>query len=199
MRRLRPPAWVTVTPIGCESALTLGDAHYHGMSRERSHARSVTFRGRRGWPDGSGRGHGRGRCGNLGVGDAMPNYRSWTHEPRWTAAHDNDRGARTLRGRHRHRGPLPAPDRVEDVLRLLDRVRRRATEHPRLPGLPRSPGRTADDQQAGRRARPGDRRGDRGDARRRRPAGTARTTSTRTCRRATRSASTTCRSPRSGG
>ena len=34
---------------------------------------------------------------------------------------------------------------------------------------------------------------------RRRPAGTARTTSTRTCRRATRSASTTCRSRRPAG
>ena len=38
---------------------------------------------------------------------------------------------------------------------------------PRLPGLPRPPGRAADDQPAGRRARPRDRRGDRGD----RPAG----------------------------
>ena len=69
---------------------------------------------------------------------------------------------------------------------------------PRLPGLPRPAGRAADDQPAGRRARPRDRRRDRGDDARRRPAGTARTTSTRTCRRATRSASTTCRSRRAG-
>ena len=71
-----------------------------------------------------------------------------------------------------------------------------AAEQPRLPGLPRAAGRAADDQPAGRRARPRDRRRDRGDDARRRPAGTARTTSTRTCRRATRSASTTCRSRR---
>ena len=36
---------------------------------------------------------------------------------------------RALRGRHRHRGPLPAADRLEDVLRLLDGLRRRAAEH----------------------------------------------------------------------
>ena len=58
------------------------------------------------------------------------------------------------------------------------------------------PGALPDDQPAGRRARPDDRARDRRDDARRRPAGTARTTSTRTCRRATRSASTTCRSRR---
>ena len=42
-------------------------------------------------------------------------------------------------------------------------------------------GRAADDQPARRRARPDDRRRDRGDAPRPRPAGIARTTSTRTC------------------
>ena len=68
---------------------------------------------------------------------------------------------------------------------------------PRLPGLPRPAGRAPDDQPRGGRARPDDRRRDRGDGARRRPAGIARTTSTRTCPRATRSASTTCRSPRS--
>ena len=45
--------------------------------------------------------------------------------------------ARALRAGHRHRGPLPAQDRLEDVLLLLDGLRRRAAEHPRLPGLPR--------------------------------------------------------------
>ena len=39
-------------------------------------------------------------------------------------ADDHDRRARAVRGRHRHRGPLPAADRVEDVLRLLDGLRR---------------------------------------------------------------------------
>ena len=72
-------------------------------------------------------------------------------------------GARPLRGRHRHRGPLPAADRLEDVLRLLDRLRRRRPEQPRLPGLPRPPGCAAGHQPAGGRARPGDRHRDRGD------------------------------------
>ena len=40
-------------------------------------------------------------------------------------------GPGPLRGGHRHRDPLPAQDRVQDVLRLLDRVRRRAAQHPR--------------------------------------------------------------------
>ena len=43
----------------------------------------------------------------------------------------------SLRSRHRAGGPLPAPDRQQDVLRLLRRVRRRGAEQPRLPGLPR--------------------------------------------------------------
>ena len=42
---------------------------------------------------------------------------------------DDDRRPRALRGRHRDRGPLPAADGLEDVLRLLDRLRRRAAEH----------------------------------------------------------------------
>ena len=109
------------------------------------------------------------------------------------------RGARSLRGRHRHRGPLPAADRVEDVLLVLDRVRRRGAEQPHLPGLSRPPWRAAGHQPPSRGARPGDRPRDRGDARPTPPAGTARTTSTRTCRRATRSASTTCRSRRPAG
>ncbi len=72
------------------------------------------------------------------------------------------RGPRSVRGGHRHRGPLPAPHGLEDVLRLLDRVRRRRPEHPRVPGLPRPPGHAADDQPAGGRVR------DRGRARHRR-------------------------------
>ena len=104
-------------------------------------------------------GAGRGRIG------AMRHYGDGATTAAGRAAgHDNGRGPRTLRGRHRHRGPQPAADRVEDVLRLLDRLRRRAAEHPRLPGLPRPPGRAADDQPPGRRARPDDRRRDRGDA-----------------------------------
>ena len=80
---------------------------------------------------------------------------------------DADTAARrrppTLRGRHRHRDPRPAADRLEDVLRLLDRRRRRGAEHPRLPGLPRPAGRAAGDQPARRRARARDRARDRGD------------------------------------
>ena len=68
-----------------------------------------------------------------------------------------------VRGGHRHRGPLPAADRVQDVLRLLDRLRRGAAQQPRLPGLPRPARRAADDQPARGRARPDDGRRDRGD------------------------------------
>ncbi len=53
-----------------------------------------------------------------------------------------------LRGGHRHRDPLPAQDGVEDVLRLLDRLRRRRAQHPRLPGLPRPARDAARDQPA---------------------------------------------------
>ena len=53
----------------------------------------------------------------------------------------------------------------QDVLRLLDGLRRRRAEHPRLPGLPRPARRAADDQPARRGARPRDRHRDRGDAR----------------------------------
>ena len=70
-------------------------------------------------------------------------------------------------------------------------------EQPRLPGLPRPARGAAGHQPPGGGARPGHGPGDRGDASRPPPAGTARTTSTRTCRRATRSASTTCRWRRS--
>ena len=90
----------------------------------------------------------RGRpCETLGHGQQRP------VEPR----------PRALRGGHRHRGPLPAQDGVEDVLRLLERLRRRA-EHPRLPGLPRAARHPPGDQPQGRRARPRDgRRDQRGD------------------------------------
>ena len=59
--------------------------------------------------------------------------------------------------------------------------------------------RAAGHQPAGRRARARDRPRDRGHDARGAPGGTARTTSTRTCRRATRSASTTCRWRRPAG
>ena len=87
---------------------------------------------------------------------------------------DGDAGRRrprALRARHRDRGPLPAQDRLEDVLRLLDRLRRRRPEQPHVPGLPRPAGRAADDQPAGRRARPRDRHRDRCDDARQDPLG----------------------------
>ena len=55
----------------------------------------------------------------------------------WSRPRPTSRRPRALRGRHRHRGPLPAADGLEDVLRLLDGLRRGAAEQPRLPGLPR--------------------------------------------------------------
>ena len=95
----------------------------------------------------------RGRRGRYAT------LRRWSHDASPAASADDDeRRARTVRGGHRDRGPQPAADRIEDVLRLLDRLRRGAAEHPRLPGLPRPAGRAADDQPAGRRARPRDRR-----------------------------------------
>ena len=95
--------------------------------------------------------------------------------------HDPAEPPGAVRGRHRHRGPLPAPDRLEDVLLLLDGVRRGAAEHPRLPGLPRSARRAADDQRPGRRARPRDRCRDRGDGARRDPLGPQELLLSRTC------------------
>ena len=106
---------------------------------------------------------------------------------------------RALRGRHRHRGALPAADRLEDVLQLLDRLRRRGAEQPRLSGVPRSPGRSAGHQPQGGRACARDRARDRCVDSRPPRVGTARTTSTPTCRRATRSRSTTCRWRRPDG
>ena len=57
--------------------------------------------------------------------------RRWSHDASQAAsAHDSNRKrAGAVRGGHRDRGPLPAADRVEDVLRLLDGLRRRAAEH----------------------------------------------------------------------
>ena len=102
------------------------------------------------------------------------------------------RGPHPLRAGHRPGDPRRARHRLQDVLRLLDHVRRRA-QHPDLPGLP-GPARLA----AG-----GQRRRDRGDDPDRPRAGLpdrhlvaaspGRTTSTRTSPRASRPASTTSR------
>ena len=89
-------------------------------------------------------------------------------------------------------------DGLEDVLRLLDGLRRRGAQHPRLPGLPRPARGPAGDQPARGRVRDRDRPGDRGAASPSGRSGSARTTSTRTCPRATRSASTRSRSRRAG-
>ena len=60
--------------------------------------------------------------------------------PRWGERVTATRPLRPtrLRGRHRHRVPRPAADRVQDVLRLLDGLPGRAAQQPHLPGLPRA-------------------------------------------------------------
>ena len=181
----------------CESALTLDEQSIRRCQESALTLIRSSFRGRRGVRSGV------GRCSSgcrRERGGAMRHYGDGaTDATSRVADHDNGRGPRTLRGRHRHRGPLPAADRVQDVLRLFDRLRRRAAEHARLPGLPRAAGRAADDQPAGGRARPDDRRGDRGDGPGRDPLGSQELLLPGPARRATRSASTTCRSPRSAG
>ena len=62
-----------------------------------------------------------------------------------------------VRGRHRHRGPLPASDGVEDVLRLFDCLLGYGSEHPCVPGLPRPSRGAPGDQPPGGRARDRDR------------------------------------------
>ena len=78
---------------------------------------------------------------------------------------------RALRGGHRRRGPLPGPDREQDVLRLRRAAGRRGPEHAHLPGLPGAARRPAHDQPGGRRARAGHRPGARGDGPGRHPLG----------------------------
>ena len=68
------------------------------------------------------------------------------------------RGPHGVRAGHRPRGALRAVDRDQVVLRLPQRVRRRA-QHPRVPGVPRAPGFAAGAQRAGRRVRAAVRRG----------------------------------------
>ena len=97
-----------------------------------------------------------------------------------------------LRDRRRPRGPLRARHGHEALLRVPQRVRRRA-EHEHLPRLPRPARLAARAQPPRRRARAEDRRGPQLSARAARSS-TGRTTSIPTCRRTTRSASTTSRS-----
>ena len=100
--------------------------------------------------------------------------------------------AATLGAGHRARDPRAARDAHEDVLRLRAVVRR-AAEHAHVPGLPRPPGHAADAERAGGALRPDDRASRSAARSRRGRSSTARTTSIPTCRRATRSASTTSR------
>ena len=96
-----------------------------------------------------------------------------------------------VRAGHRSGDPRPAEDADEDVLRLRAVVRRSA-QHPHLPGVPGAARHAAGDQRAGGPLRADDRARARAA---RSPSGrcfTARTTSIPTCRRATRSPSTTC-------
>ena len=95
--------------------------------------------------------------------------------------------------RHRPRDPRAARDALEDLLRLVDRLRRGA-ERAGEPRGPRLPGRAAGAEPRGRAHGGQVRARDRRDGRARARSSRARTTSTRTCRRATRSASTSSRS-----
>ena len=143
VRALRPAA----APPRGDATRTLVDSSrpVHARTRVRVIARHVALSPSFGSPS---------RC-------TACSSRPWDGGPR-------DRGtvprgcARALRGGHRHRGPLPAADGLEDVLRLLDRLRGRRTQHPRLPGLPRPPGHAAGDQPAGGRVRDRDGPRDRG-------------------------------------
>ena len=108
--------------------------------------------------------------------------------------------AAASRAGHRHRDPRPAAHGLEDVLRLRQRWRRGCPQRADLPRLPRAARARCPvlNREAVRHVLatglaieasipPST------------PAGTARTTSTRTCPRATRSASTSCRWHRPGG
>ena len=104
------------------------------------------------------------------------------------SAGGNSMANRPIRGRLGNgrgpRGPLRAANRDQALLRLPERLRRRA-EHQHLPRLPRAARLVAGAQPARRRVRDDDRHGvctARCSAR----SSTARTTSTRTCRRITR-------------
>ena len=99
--------------------------------------------------------------GPRAPGGRVRDSRSWpSGHPRGEAAAP---ARRPLRGRHRHRGPLPAADRVEDVLRA---ARRPTTAPPRTATSARSASgcraRCPVINRARRGARPGDRPRDRG-------------------------------------
>ena len=102
-----------------------------------------------------------------------------------------------LGSRHRPRDARAAVDRVEDLLRRVDRVRRGA-QHAGLRGRHRAARRAAGAEPRRRRARDPLRPRRRRDDQPRAASSRARTTSTPTCPRATRSASTRSRSSQGG-
>ena len=108
--------------------------------------------------------------------------------PRGGGAHDRDRGAHRLGDRHRVGGPRRAGDGHQDVLRLPEHLRLRA-QHQRVPGVPGAARVAARGERAGGRAgrRPRPRPRVRRPPERVRP----QELSIPTCRRTTRSRSTT--------
>ncbi len=76
------------------------------------------------------------------------NDRSPAHLEQATLGESRARGPRYNRSRDRARGPCPAPHALQDVLRLPDRLRRRA-EHADLPRVPGDARRAAGHQPAG--------------------------------------------------
>ena len=137
-------------------------------------------------PAGRGPGHG------PGLGEAMLFAVAGALERAAGGGAVTDSAAGRLGDGDRARGALRARHRDQALLRLPERVRRRA-EHQHLPGLPRAARLAAGAQPPGGRARHADRH--RAPLRdRRRRSSTGRTTSIPTCRRTTRSASTTSRS-----
>ena len=97
-----------------------------------------------------------------------------------------------LRPRLRHRGPRGAQHQDQDVLRLREHVRRRA-EHPGVPRMPRPTRVDARGEREGRRVAPSAWASPSAARFASRAASRARTTSTPTWRRTTRSRSTTSR------
>ena len=138
----------------------------------------------------------------LTVGDIIPGFRVAVRDVFQLLNRPQPRGCShggpALSHRHRPGSPRPAADADQAVLRLQHAVRP-AAQLGDLPGLPRPARRAAGHEPPGVRAGPQGGAWPSTARSPRSPSGTARTTTTPTCRRTTRSASTTCRSATTAG